>query len=68
MMVILHLFFICRERELEFVQSLNTTGDFESWLEFNLTSALSTWVTFPESNKGLYLSVHAADKPGKLNN
>lgn len=53
------------ERELEFVTSVNTTSDYAGWIELNMTGPLSTWVAFPESNKGLYLSVHPADKTGK---
>lgn len=54
-----------RERELEYIAAINTTAGFSGWLELNLTSCLATWVAFPNSNKGLYLSVHPADKPGK---
>lgn len=54
-----------RERELEFVKSVNTTASYSGWLELNITDCLPSWLAFPESNKGLYLSVHPADKPGK---
>ncbi|KAF5275690.1 hypothetical protein FQA39_LY06802 [Lamprigera yunnana] len=53
------------ERELEYIIAVNTTGSFTGWLELNLTSSLSTWVAFPNSNKGLYLSVHPTEKPGR---
>lgn len=53
------------ERELEYITAVNTTGGFTGWLELNLTSSLSTWVAFPNSNKGLYLSVHPAEKSGR---
>lgn len=52
------------ERELEFISAINTTDVFSGWLSLNLTSCLSSWVVFPDSNKGLYLSVHFVDKPG----
>lgn len=52
------------ERELEFVTSLNTTANYMGWIELNMTGPLSSWVAFPHSNKGLYLSVHPVDKPG----
>ncbi|KAF5297757.1 hypothetical protein FQR65_LT09931 [Abscondita terminalis] len=53
------------ERELEYITAVNTTGGSNGWLELNLTSSLTTWVAFPNSNKGLYLSVHPAEKPGR---
>jgi hypothetical protein len=31
----------------------------------NVTGPLSSWVAFPDSNLGLYLSVHLPDKPGE---
>ncbi|GLV38626.1 glass bottom boat [Carabus blaptoides fortunei] len=52
------------ERELEFVTSLNITADYMGWIELNMTGPLSSWVAFPHSNKGLYLSVHPVDRPG----
>lgn len=52
------------ERELEFVSAVNTTANYSGWLELNLTASLATWVAFPDSNKGLYLSVHSIDRPG----
>ncbi|KAJ8951807.1 hypothetical protein NQ318_019780 [Aromia moschata] len=52
------------ERELEYVSALNTTAGFSGWLGLNLTACLATWVAFPDSNKGLYLSVHPVSKPG----
>lgn len=57
-----------RERELEYISAVNTTGNFVGWLKLNLTACLPTWVAFPDSNKGLYLSVHPVDKPGKSYN
>ncbi|KAK5646801.1 hypothetical protein RI129_005265 [Pyrocoelia pectoralis] len=53
------------ERELEYITAVNTTGGFTGWLELNLTDSLSTWVAFPKSNKGLYLSVHPAEKAAR---
>ncbi|XP_018564913.1 protein 60A-like [Anoplophora glabripennis] len=52
------------ERELEYVSALNTSAAFSGWLGLNLTACLATWVAFPDSNKGLYLSVHPVDRPG----
>lgn len=56
-----------RERELEFIKSVNTTASYSGWLELNITGCLASWVAFPESNKGLYLSVHPVDRPGREN-
>ncbi|KAG5885274.1 hypothetical protein JTB14_005814 [Gonioctena quinquepunctata] len=53
-----------RERELEYVWAANTTAGFTGWLSLNVTACLSSWVAFPNSNKGLYLSVHPVDKAG----
>ncbi|XP_065163740.1 protein 60A [Atheta coriaria] len=50
------------ERELEYITSINTTAGFTGWLELNLTKCLTTWVAFPDSNKGIYLSVHPVNR------
>ncbi|KAK9870584.1 hypothetical protein WA026_008147 [Henosepilachna vigintioctopunctata] len=52
------------ERELEYVSAINTSAAFTGWLDLNLTHCLSNWVAFPDSNKGLYLSVHQEDGTG----
>ncbi|XP_023012342.2 protein 60A isoform X1 [Leptinotarsa decemlineata] len=52
------------ERELEYISAQNTTSGFTGWISLNVTACLATWVAFPDSNKGFYLSVHPADKPG----
>ncbi|KAJ8916211.1 hypothetical protein NQ315_016350 [Exocentrus adspersus] len=52
------------ERELEYVSALNTSASFSGWVGLNVTACLATWVAFPDSNKGLYLSVHPVDRPG----
>lgn len=44
--------------ELEFVDAVNTTAEHEGWLIFNVSGSLSRWIVFPDSNKGLYLSIH----------
>lgn len=54
------------ERELEYITSINTTAGFTGWLELNLTKCLTTWVAFPDSNKGIYLSVHPVNRAGRL--
>ncbi|KAK9721457.1 TGF-beta propeptide [Popillia japonica] len=52
------------ERELEYVGAINTTAGYSGWLELNITAPLATWIAFPDSNKGLYLSVHPINRPG----
>ncbi|XP_043270190.1 protein 60A [Venturia canescens] len=49
-------------RELQYVDSTNTTVGKEGWMTLNVTEALQHWVNNPEGNKGLYLSVHPADR------
>lgn len=49
-------------RELQFVDSVNTTVGKEGWLTLNVSEALEHWVNNPEGNKGLYLSVHPAHR------
>lgn len=56
--------YLFRERELEYVSAVNTSASFNGWLGLNVTSSVASWVAFPNSNKGLYLSVHPVDKPG----
>ncbi|XP_073995241.1 TGF-beta family member glass bottom boat [Rhodnius prolixus] len=43
---------------LEFVDAVNTTAEHEGWLFFNVSGTLTRWIAFPDSNKGLYLSIH----------
>ncbi|XP_076271007.1 TGF-beta family member glass bottom boat isoform X1 [Rhynchophorus ferrugineus] len=50
------------ENELDYISEINTNFQFSGWLGLNVTKCLSTWVAFPTSNKGIYLSVHPTDK------
>ncbi|XP_074102255.1 glass bottom boat [Cotesia typhae] len=50
------------KKELQYVDSVNTTTGKESWLTLNVSAALQHWVNNPEGNRGLYLSVHPADR------
>lgn len=52
-----------RQKELETVASVNTTGNYNGWLEVNVTDALNKWLMNKNSNNGLYLSAHVLDKP-----
>lgn len=49
-------------RELQYVDAVNTTTGKEGWLTLNVSEALAHWVNNPDGNKGLYLSVHPADR------
>ncbi|PSN54809.1 Protein 60A [Blattella germanica] len=49
------------EKALRLVDTAAATG---GWLVFNVTGPFTSWVAFPDSNQGLYLSVHFPDKPG----
>lgn len=55
----------CRTRELQYVDAVNTTTGKEGWLTLNISESLSHWVNNPDGNKGLYLSVHPADRSGE---
>lgn len=55
-----------RDKELEFVDTQNTTTNFDGWIRFNATSALISWTHFSNPNKGLYVSVHSHDNEGKF--
>ncbi|XP_030749587.1 protein 60A [Sitophilus oryzae] len=50
------------ENELEYISEVETSFDFTGWLGVNVTRCLASWVAFPNSNRGIYLSVHQADK------
>ncbi|OAD52858.1 Protein 60A [Eufriesea mexicana] len=49
-------------RELQYVDAVNTTTGKEGWLTLNVSEPLDHWVNNPDGNKGLYLSVHPADR------
>lgn len=55
-----------REKELEYVHSINTTSHYQGWLVFNVTAPFMAWTAFQSSNRGLYVSVHRHSKPGNL--
>nr|BBD17787.1 glass bottom boat [Athalia rosae] len=50
------------ERELQYVDSMNTSTGREGGLTLNVSEPLQHWVNDPEANRGLYLSVHPADR------
>lgn len=50
-------------RELQYIDAVNiTTTCKKGWLTFNVSEALDHWINDPEGNRGLYLSVHPADR------
>ncbi|XP_039959233.1 protein 60A [Bactrocera neohumeralis] len=51
------------QRELEVLSSVNTTSDYQGWLELNVTQGLDIWLHDHKSNKGLYIGAHAVNKP-----
>ncbi|XP_063226795.1 protein 60A [Bacillus rossius redtenbacheri] len=52
------------QKELQFVDAVNSSCDHEGWLQLNVTGPFTAWVAFPETNLGLYLSAHLASRPG----
>lgn len=52
-------------KQLELVNSINTTSDYHGWMEVNITEALHQWSYNKKSNKGLYISAHVVNRPGK---
>jgi len=57
-----------RDKELQFVGTQNTISNFEGWLQFNITNALISWISFSYPNRGLYISVRSLDNEGNFNN
>lgn len=51
------------QRELEVLSAINTTADYQGWLELNVTEGLSAWLQNPKENKGIYIGAHAINKP-----
>ena len=53
------------EKELAYADAVNVTSEYEGWLVFNVTAAFVSWVAFPTSNRGLYVSVQKESKLSK---
>jgi bone morphogenetic protein 7 len=51
---------------LQHVDAVNATTGKEGWLTLNVSEALEHWMNKPDENRGLYLSVHPAERSGKL--
>ncbi|XP_050310481.1 protein 60A [Anthonomus grandis grandis] len=54
------------ESELEYMSEVETSSDSTGWLGINVTKCLATWAAFPDSNKGIYLSVRPTDKSREI--
>lgn len=64
--LLLFIYLFNREKELEFVDTQNTTTDYDGWLRFNATGALVSWTHYLYPNRGLYVSVHSHDNEGNI--
>lgn len=51
------------QQELEEVVSTNTTSNYQGWLEFNVTNALTKWLYNPGGNRGLYIGAYDINRP-----
>ncbi|EGI59270.1 PREDICTED: protein 60A isoform X1 [Acromyrmex echinatior] len=49
-------------RELQYIDAINITDNKEGWLTLNISEAFEHWVKDSKENRGLYLSVHPADR------
>ncbi|KAL1491176.1 hypothetical protein ABEB36_011816 [Hypothenemus hampei] len=54
------------ENELEYMSEVETSSEFTGWIGLNVTRCLASWVAFPESNKGIYLSVQPSNKTHEI--
>ncbi|XP_011504725.1 PREDICTED: protein 60A [Ceratosolen solmsi marchali] len=50
------------ERELEYLDAVNASSGREGWIALNVSAALEHWLRDPGANRGLYLSVHPAER------
>ncbi|KYN44416.1 Protein 60A [Trachymyrmex septentrionalis] len=49
-------------RELQYIDAINITDNKQGWLTLNISEAFEHWVKDSNENRGLYLSVHPADR------
>lgn len=49
---------------MEKVAAVNTSAGSEGWLELNVTSALSAWLSSPADNRGFFITLHPHSQPG----
>ncbi|KAH1013382.1 protein 60A [Dendroctonus ponderosae] len=54
------------ENELEYISEVETAADFSGWIGINVTKCLASWVAFPGSNRGIYMSVHPSNKTHEI--
>ncbi|XP_052862387.1 protein 60A-like [Anopheles cruzii] len=50
------------ESEMTEISSLKLTGDFEGWLEINVTGAVDLWLKNRQANHGLYIGAYFGDR------
>lgn len=51
---------------MEKVAAVNTSAGSEGWLELNVTSALSAWLSSPADNRGFFITLHPHSQPGMI--
>lgn len=49
-------------QEIQVLSSVNTTLDYQGWLELNVTEGLSYWLQYPRNNRGFYISARAVNE------
>lgn len=57
--------FFCsyREEDLVLQTSINTTSDYQGWIEVNVTSTLDKWILHKDKNRGFYISITNLENP-----
>lgn len=50
------------ESEMTEISSMQLTGDYEGWLEINVTGAVNLWLNNRQANHGLYIGAYFGDR------
>uniref|UniRef100_A0A182M0U6 Protein 60A n=1 Tax=Anopheles culicifacies TaxID=139723 RepID=A0A182M0U6_9DIPT len=50
------------ESEMTEISSMELTGDYEGWLEVNVTGAVNLWLKNRQANHGLYIGAYFGDR------
>lgn len=53
------------ESEMTEISSMQLTGDYEGWLEINVTGAVNLWLKNRQANHGLYIGAYFGERVGK---
>uniref|UniRef100_A0A182N1J5 TGF-beta family profile domain-containing protein n=1 Tax=Anopheles dirus TaxID=7168 RepID=A0A182N1J5_9DIPT len=53
------------ESEMTEISTMQLTGDYEGWLEINVTGAVNLWLKNRQANHGLYIGAYFGDRVGK---